>query len=98
MASKKQIYTIFSCDGWVSKDSMRLMMVTTSVRRLKSFIAKQIEGKVFEYCDNSLSPKEQAALFRQDFWTRDRQTINARLRYGVCNVFYDGEYIDGEDF
>lgn len=79
MASKKQIYTIFSCDGWVSKDSMRLMMVTTSVRRLKSFIAKQIEGKVFEYCDNSLSPKEQAALFRQDFWTREPLSFSTAL-------------------
>lgn len=98
MASKKQIYTLFACDGWVSKDSMRLMMVTTSVRRLKAFIAKQIENKVFEYYDNSLSPKEQAALFRQDFETRDRQTINARLRYGICNIVYDGEDFDGEDF
>lgn len=28
--SKKQIYTVFACDEWKSKDSMRLLMATTS--------------------------------------------------------------------
>ena len=94
MASKKQIYTIFACDAWQSKDSTRLMMVTTSVRRLKSFIAKQIEDEVFEYGDDDrLPPKKEAALFRKDFEEEEQRTINDRLRYGFYDYTYDGEEI-----
>ena len=41
--SKKQIYTIFTCDIWKGTDSMKLALCTTSVRKVKSFIASEIE-------------------------------------------------------
>lgn len=47
--SKKQIYTVFACDEWKSKDSMRLLMATTSVRKLKSFIVRKISQGEFDY-------------------------------------------------
>lgn len=94
MASKKQIFIVSACDAWQSKDSVRLMLVTTSVRRLKSFIAKQIEDEVFEYgSDDRLSSKKQAALFRKDFETEERRTINDQLRFGFYDYVHDGEEI-----
>ena len=45
----KQIFTVFACDQWKSRNSMRLMMATTSVRKLKSFIVRKIIDKTFTY-------------------------------------------------
>lgn len=47
--SKKQIYTVFACNEWKSKDSMRLLMATTSVRKLKSFIVRKISQGEFDW-------------------------------------------------
>lgn len=92
--NKKQIFVVFACDAWKSKDSTRLLLVTTSIRRAKSFIAKQIEDEVFEYGgDDRLSPKKQAALFRKDFETEEQRTINDRLRLGFFDTVTDGEEI-----
>lgn len=94
MASKKPIFIVSACDAWQSKDSVRLMLVTTSVRRLKSFIAKQIEDEVFEYGgDDRFSSKKQSAMFRKAFETEDRRTINDRMRFGFYDYVYDGEEI-----
>lgn len=45
----KQIYTVFACDEWKSRDSLRLLMATTSVRKLKNLIIRKIADEVFTY-------------------------------------------------
>lgn len=87
----KQIYYVQSCDEWKSTDTMRIEMVTTSIRKLKTFIAKKIEKGDYEYCDSEMNSKKQAAVFRSDFDNLDRYTINCKLRYASFEYVYDGE-------
>lgn len=89
----KQIYMVSACDEWKSTDSMRLQMVTTSVRRLKSFIRKKIEGGVFDYGDKNETRKKQAADFALDFDKLPREKVNDKLIYGHFDYAYDGEEI-----
>ena len=41
-ASEKKIYLVFSCDARKSRFSERLIMATTSIHKLKSFLAREI--------------------------------------------------------
>ena len=91
--SKRQIFTVSSCDVWKTRDSMRLMMVTTSVRRLKSFIAEKIHDDTFTYGDGSLSKSRQVWSFMADFDTIPKENINDLLSYGFLDFSYDGEEI-----
>lgn len=92
--SKKQIYTVFACDEWKSKDSMRLLMATTSVRKLKSFIVRKIADETFTYDKGSeLSIPQQVKLFKADFENALRADINNCLHYGFLDYCYDGEEI-----
>lgn len=92
--SKKQIYTVFACDEWKSKDSMRLLMATTSVRKLKSFIVRKIADETFTYDKGSeLSIPQQVKLFKIDFENALREDINNCLHYGYLDYCYDGEEI-----
>lgn len=92
--SKKQIYTVFACDEWKSKDSMRLLMATTSVRKLKSFIVRKIADETFTYDKGSeLSISQQVKLFKIDFENALREDINNCLYYGYLDYCYDGEEI-----
>lgn len=103
----KQIYYLQSCDEWKSCDSMSLIFIGTSQRKLMMKISKEIEegnmnykpttseydyvdGK-WTYVDKKNSPKEQAKLFRQDWKTEDRRTINSLLEYGCYDYTYDNE-------
>lgn len=64
----KQIFTVFACDQWKSRDSMRLLMATTSVRKLKSFIVRKIADETFTYDKGEeLSISQQIKLFKADF-------------------------------
>lgn len=59
----KQIFTVFACDEWKSQDSMRLLMATTSIRKLASFIARKIADETFSYNKGeSLSVSQQVKL------------------------------------
>lgn len=91
--SKKQIFVVHACDEWKSMDSMRLLMATTSVRRLRAFIAKKIQNGEFDYYDGELSRTKQVKQFREDFKTEDNYTINSRLTYGIYDYVYDGEEV-----
>ena len=92
MAAKKNIYLIFSCDDWHSTSSMKLLMATTSDKKLKSYVAKKIEDGDFQYhsdiCDTS---KKQAAQFRKDFDVLTRREIHNHLAYGCFELTHDGE-------
>lgn len=69
------------------------MMVTTSVRSLKSFIAEKIYDDTFTYGDNSLSKAQQVKRFKADFDTIPKENINDLLSYGFLDFSYDGEEI-----
>lgn len=90
--SKKQIFIVQACDAWGSKDSMRLLLVTTSTRRLRAFIAEKIRSGEFDYNDAEMSRAKQVKQFREDF-ERDRSTIDSRLMYGTYDYVYDGEEV-----
>ncbi len=91
---RKQIYTVFACDQWKSRDSMRLLMATTSIRKLKSFIVRKIADETFAYDKgNELSISQQVKLFKIDFENGLREDINNCLHYGFLDYCYDGEAI-----
>lgn len=88
----KQIYTVFVCDQWKSWDSMRLLMATTSVRRLRSFIVRKIADEIFTYDKgDELSISQQVKLFKQDFENGLLEDINNCLHYGFLDYRHDGE-------
>lgn len=91
--SKKQIYTVFACNEWKSKDSMRLLMATTSVRKLKSFIVRKISQGEFDYGNSDYTISRMVKLFKQDFQNGLREDINNCLTYGFLDYCYDGEEI-----
>ena len=90
----KQIYTVFACDEWKSRDSMRLLMATTSVRKLKNLIIRKIADEVFTYDKGEeLSISQQVKMFKDDFMNCLRNEIIDRLHYGYMDYCYDGEEI-----
>lgn len=89
----KQIYVVCSCDAWKSHDSEKTLMVTTSVRKLKSFIAKKIRDDTFDYYLSEWSKKKQEEKFKRDFDIIPREQINNYLIYGMLDYYYDGEEI-----
>lgn len=92
MASKKQIYLVFSCDGHKTHASERLIMATTSVRKLKSFLVKEIENGDIHYSNGiTETPKRMAARLRKEFDVLTRREINDRLVYAYIDYCYDGE-------
>ena len=91
--SKRQIFLVFDCDGWTRIDSMRLVLVTTSPRRLKSFVADKIERGDFKYAGSGNTPRQKAASFKKDFGIHTRDWLNSMLEYGFMSCEYDGEEI-----
>lgn len=91
--AKKQIYTVFTCDDWKSTNSMKLIMCTTSKRKLKSFIASKIKDDTFGYDDEERSKTKQIEQFKFDFNTGLRDIINERLHNGYFDYCYDGEEV-----
>lgn len=93
----KQIYTLFTCDDWKTRDSMSLLMVTTSVRKLKSFIVRKIADETFVYDNDGFSSSAQVELFESDFESGliygNLSVINDRLLYGFLDQHDDGEEI-----
>lgn len=87
----KQIFYLQSCDEWKSNDSMQLLFIGTSQRKLKMKISREIEEGNMEYDDPSLSPKEQAKKFRSDWENEKRDVINSRLTYGYYDYTYNNE-------
>ena len=92
--SKKQIYIIQKCN--YIDQPMIIMMATTSVVKLKSFIIKQIrdENSDIFYDNERMSKSMQVREFKSDWKILTREKINEKL-YGIkYNYVYDGEEID----
>lgn len=92
--SKKQIYLVYACDIWKTRDSMRLLMATTSKRKVLALVSKRIEDEAFEYQGyKGRRPAEDAREFRRDFDTRTRSELNGDLLYCYLNYVFDGEVL-----
>ena len=91
MVKKKQIFIIFACDEWRSRGSSSLLMVTSSVRKLRSFLVKKISAGDFIYRDADLPISKQVKSFKYDFDHMDNTYINNNLLYGYYDYTYDGE-------
>ena len=94
----KPIFAVYSC-GRSKRDEDRLLMATTSIRKLKSFIAVKIEGYKFHYTDGS-GIEKQHLFFKSDFdlarrpvQVLDVKLLNDRLINARIEIFYDGEEI-----
>lgn len=88
---RPEIYLVFYCDEWKSRDSMRLCLATTDVERLKSFLAKKIAAGEFEYgrCKKPTGRKA-ASQFKEDFDYMDIRELN-ELEYAYIECVTDGE-------
>lgn len=92
--SKKAIFLVYSCNAHKCHSSEKLIMATTSVRKLKSFLAKEIAKGNMDYHNNiSNTPKRMSEIFKKDFDVLTRREINDRLVYGYFDYCYDGEEI-----
>lgn len=92
--SKKQIYIVYHLD-YLEEDK-KVLMVTTSVTKLKQFIIKKIkEYNRYYYYDNnrSYSVNQQINNFRFDFKNHHRNLINQNLHGLEYDYVYDGEEI-----
>jgi len=88
----KKIYTVWTCDRWKDRDSMRLLMATTSVRKLKSLVARKIADETFTYDKgDELSIPKQVAQFKCDFLHESLGTLNDGLCFGFLDSCCDGE-------
>ena len=102
----KQIYYLQSCDEWKSTDSMNLLFIGTSQRKLMMKISKEVEEGNMEYKpvttyqdfdgnkiwkEKENNPKQQAKLFREDWKTKTCSDINSELKYGYYDYTYDNE-------
>ena len=97
MKNMKQIFIVYSCDEWKTKP-MSIEMVTTSSRKLKSFIAHMIymedaEYLPFDQIGHKRTAVQQEKLFKEDFDKLTRDEINSNLRYVFYDYAYDGERI-----
>lgn len=80
----KQIFYVFSCDEWKSRESSRIIFIGTSKRKLKQFLADEIDRENMVYYGGS-------DAFLRDFDTEKRDTINSRLDYGYYDYCYDND-------
>lgn len=94
----KPIFAVYSC-GQSKRDEDRLLMVTTSIRKLKSFISEKIEWYKFHYTDGS-GIEKQHLFFKSDFDLArrpveilDLNLLNKRLINARIEILYDGEEI-----
>lgn len=89
----KQIYILNSCDEWKSWSSMSLIMASTSLRKIKGEIVKQIKEGNIEYKrgNQNLSKTAQIKMLREDYKTHGEKFIFDNLNYGYINDVADGE-------
>lgn len=91
--SNKQIFVVYKCN--VIDQVVGVSMITLSIRKLKSFIVKQLKSDNIDifYDNEKMSKTMQIKEFKSDFKFLTREKINEKL-YGLK---YDYVY-DGEEF
>ena len=87
--SKKQIWVVWNSNQW--GEYTFPAMITTSIRKVKSFLVKQIKLENALYNPYNKSKTKQIENFKDDFKNKDRRTINANLTWFQYEYYYDGE-------
>ena len=65
---KKNIYLLFSCNEWKSRDSMRLVCATTELEKLKQAIVESIKVDSMVYTHGEMSDAAcDPSEFEQDW-------------------------------
>ena len=92
MKSQKQIFILFSCDEWKSKDDMRVICATTSANKIKNAIITKLKHDEIAYNeDEDLNVNNQINMFKKDWKDKTREFINDRLKFAFYDYVYDGE-------
>lgn len=89
----KKIYILNSCDEWKSWSSMTLIMVSTSLRKIKGEIINQIKEGNIEYKrgNENFSKTAQIKMLREDYEKYGDKFVFDNLTYGYINDVVDGE-------
>lgn len=91
--SNKQLFIIQKCN--FIDEPIKIIMATTSIVKLKSFIIKKIKDENLDifYDNERMSKSMQVREFKSDWKILTREKINEKL-YGIkYNYVYDGEEI-----
>lgn len=80
----KQIYMLYSCNSWKDKNSIRLIMASTSKNKIIKQIKEEVLNDNMELYDFSKSELK-------DYKETDIYRINNELVYGYIEVVDDGE-------
>lgn len=92
-------YVLFSCDIWKSSDSMSLITVTKSIRKLKAIIKQEIlEGNIcYTRChsEDEATRKQMLKDWEDDLKSGecDFDTYLNHLDYAYIQVVEDGEVL-----
>ena len=89
-----KLFLLYACDEWKGKS--KVILVTSSLDRLKEAIQECISKNEMEYSDGDYegkSAEEQLAIFERDWKEASNTEINSRIRYGYFHSVYDGEFI-----
>lgn len=88
----KNIYLLFSCDQWKSKDSMRLVVATTLPDRLTKVISDQIRNDTMEFDrGDELSMTGMLREIKKYNPETQLSDLNNFLVYGYVDCVRDGE-------
>lgn len=89
----KKIYILSSCNVYKEYNSMRLVAATTSVKKIKNIIIKQIKEEEMAYTRGNADPSltKQIKMLREDWEKMDEKFVFDNLQYGYVAVVADGE-------
>lgn len=89
----KNIFVLFDCDVWKSRDSMRIHLVTTSTKKLHKAIRDRIAKGDF-FVDGEENPKEALKLWKDIVASGlEPGRLQDRLTYAATAEFIDGEIV-----
>jgi len=83
---EKNTFLLYACDAWKMRNSMRLIVATKSVTRLKKVIKDAVAQGVIDYNNGSTCSQKKALceLDRLDIVT-ERSRLNSQLNYGFVD-------------
>lgn len=89
--SKKQIWLVYEKEYIHEEEPKTVVFVTTSFRKVKSFLINKIKVGECIYANSESSISRQIQRFRYDMKTKNREVINNNLSSYYYTYWYDGE-------
>lgn len=86
-----KIYLLYSCDEWKDRSSMRLLMATACIDKLKNAFVKEVTNQDMDYSSDFRD--EQICRLQNDLESMKIESINDLLKYGFIDIVADGEYL-----